>query len=612
MERIIGIDLGTTNSCVAAVLDGVPTVFANHGGYKTTPSMFAIAKNGKRVVGHLAKRQAVTNAEATVHAIKRLIGRKWDSEARVRASEAVPYQLVEGPNGDIRVKLGDEVLTIPEISSQVLSEMRRVAEAALDGPVQKAVITVPAYFNDAQRQATKDAGRIAGLDVVRIINEPTAAALAYGFGKELERKIAVFDMGGGTFDISILQISGGVFDVVATAGDSFLGGEDFDERIIEWLVFNFAKEHRIDLRRDKMALQRLKAVAEKAKCELSTATTAEINLPFIYSTGQDDALHLQRTLTREKLEDLTDDLIERAIVLCDRTLKEARIATEDLDEVLLVGGQTRMPKLQQRVRDLFGREPSKGVHPDEAVALGAAIQGSLLAQDTSAGEMLLLDVTPLSLGIMIVGGYFQVLIPKNTTVPTSATHTFTTVTDGQTTVKILVLQGESELAAENELLGEFMLTGLRPAPRGQVEIDVTFEISADGIVSVKARDAETGQQQAITVTATHGLSEEELREIVDRNADYLLEAKEEERFEAARTQTERVIREIERLFPEVERAVEASDFGDDALKKARNAVERARTAIDARDLEVVQSAREGLDRTLNLFKGILERMRGGA
>ncbi|MDF1565077.1 MAG: molecular chaperone DnaK [Deltaproteobacteria bacterium] len=611
MERIIGIDLGTTNSCVAAVVDGVPTVFANRGGYKTTPSMFAVAKNGKRVVGHIAKRQAVTNAEGTVHAIKRLIGRKWDSEARVRAAESVPYVLVEGPTGDIRVRIGDEILAIPEISSQILTEMRRVAEAAMEDSVHKAVVTVPAYFNDAQRQATKDAGKIAGLEVIRIINEPTAAALAYGFGKELERKIAVFDMGGGTFDISILQISGGVFDVVATAGDSFLGGEDFDERIIEWLVFNFAKEHRVDLRKDKMALQRLKDVAEKAKCELSSATSAEINLPFIYSTGQDDALHLQRSLSREKLEDLVDDLIERSLVLCERTLKEAGLSKEDLDEVLLVGGQTRMPRIQKRVKEIFGKDPSKGVHPDEVVALGAAIQGSLLVEDTGASEMLLLDVTPMSLGIMIVGGYFQVLISKNTTVPTSATHTFTTVSDGQTNVKILVLQGESELAAENELLGEFMLTGLRAAPRGEVEIDVTFEISADGIVSVKARDSETGLQQAITVTATHGLSEDELRDIVDRNADFMLEAREDERFEASKTDMERLAREIERLFPQVEDAVRGTDFGTDAVKKARAALERARAAVEARDLPAIEKSKESLERTVTLFKGVLSRMRGG-
>jgi len=611
MDRIIGIDLGTTNSCVAAVVDGVPTVFANRGGYKTTPSMFAVAKNGKRVVGHIAKRQAVTNAEGTVHAVKRLIGRPWNSEARQRSMDSFPFTLVEGEGGDIRVRLSTETLSIPEISSQVLTEMRRVAEAALEETVRRAVITVPAYFNDSQRQATKDAGVIAGLDVVRIINEPTAAALAYGFGKELERTIAVFDLGGGTFDISILRIRGGVFDVVATAGDSFLGGEDFDERIIEWLVFNFAKENRVDLRKDKMALQRLKDAAEKAKCELSSATSAEINLPFIYSTGKDDALHLQRSLTRQKLEDLVDDLVERSFVICEHTMKEAGLTPDKLDEVILVGGQSRMPRVQTRVAEVFGKEPTKGVHPDEVVALGAAIQGSLLGQDSVTNEMLLLDVTPMSLGIMIVGGYFQVLIGKNTTVPTSANHRFTTVSDGQTTVKILVLQGESELASENELLGEFMLTGLRAAARGQVEVEVTFEISADGIVSVKAKDMETGLQQTITVTASHGLTEDELRDIVDRNADYMLEAKENEQFDAVKTEIDRLAREVGKLLPKVEAAVAGTDFGVDALKKARTTLEHSKTAMQSKDLESVEKAKASLERTLNLFKGVLQRVRPG-
>lgn len=611
MEPVIGIDLGTTNSCVAAVVDGVPSVFANKGGYKTTPSIFAIAKNGRRVVGQIAKRQAVTNPVMTVHAAKRIIGRRWGSDEQKRTSETVAYELVEGPEGDVRVKLGDEVLSIPEVSAQILNEMRLVAESAMGQSVRKAVLTVPAYFSDAQRQATKDAGAIAGLDVIRIINEPTAAALAYGFRKQIDCKLAVFDLGGGTFDVSIMRIGGGVFDVVATSGDSFLGGEDFDERIIEWLVFNFAKEHKVDLRGDKMALQRLKDAAEKAKCELSSTTTTQINLPFIYSTGKSDALHLQRTLTREKLEELTVDLVDRAVVLCEKTIAEAGFGPNGLDEILLVGGQTRMPLVQARVAKLFGRDASKGVHPDEVVALGAAIQASLLTggAEEEGESMLLLDVTPMSLGIMIVGGYFQVVISKNTTVPTSATHPFTTVKDDQKQVKIIVLQGENELAERNEVLGEFILTGLRVAPRGEVEIEVTFEISADGIVSVKARDTETGQQQAITVTATHGLSQDELHDIVDKNVDQLLDIRLTEKFGEMKTEAERLMREVSKLFPDVKGLVADTDFGVDAVKKAETSLSRARTAIEARDERSLKSAVQSLERTLTMFQGVIERGR---
>ena len=422
MEKVIGIDLGTTNSCVAVFEDGGPAVIPNRGGYRTTPSMVAVAENGKRLVGHIAKRQAITNAENTVYAAKRLIGRKWDSPPIRAAVESVSYDIVEGPHNDVRVRLRDKSYSIPEISSYVLQEMKLVAEEYLGEDVHKVVVTVPAYFNDGQRQATKDAGRICGLDVIRIINEPTAAALAYGFGKEVERKVAVYDLGGGTFDISVLEIGNGVFEVISTAGDTFLGGEDFDKRIIDWLVFGFAKEHKIDLRKDKMALQRLKDVAEKAKCELSAVTETEINLPFIISTANNDALHLQRTLTREKLEELTMDLVERTVQICKKTLDDAGLSRDELDEIILVGGQTRMPKVQEMVAEFFGREACKGVHPDEVVGLGAAIQGSALVDDEN--DMLLLDVTPHSLGIMIHGGLFHKLIQQNTTVPTSESHIF--------------------------------------------------------------------------------------------------------------------------------------------------------------------------------------------
>jgi len=608
-EKVIGIDLGTTNSCVAIVEDGTPVVIPNRGGYKTTPSMVAIAENGKRLVGHIAKRQAITNAENTVYAAKRLIGRKWGSAAVRTSLETMPYRIVEGPHDDVRIMLRDQVFSVPEISAFILQEMKLITEEYLGEEIIKAVVTVPAYFNDGQRQATKDAGRIAGLDVIRIINEPTAAALAYGFGRNIERKVAVYDLGGGTFDISILEIGNGVFEVISTAGDTFLGGEDFDRRIIDWLVFNFQKEHKVDLRKDKMALQRLKDVAEKAKCELSSVRETEINLPFIISTGRNEALHLQTTLTRDKLEELTLDLIERTVDICAKTLEEAEIGKADIEDVILVGGMTRMPRVQQMVAEFFGLEPCKGVHPDEVVALGAAIQGAALTDEKN--DILLLDVTPHSLGIMIVGGYFHKLIEQNTTVPTSKSHVFTTVKDNQTSVKILVLQGESDRAEENELLGEFVLTGLRRAPRGEVEIEVTFHISADGIVSVKARDLETGLEQSITVTATSGLTEDEIKKMIDANKDYMVEVRSGQEFEKARHQAERILDEIEHLFPQVSEIISGSDFGQDAVKKARGVVERARAAIAARDLQGLTEATEALTRTLNMFRGVVSKTRAG-
>ncbi len=604
-EKVVGIDLGTTNSCVAIVEDGTPVVIPNRGGYKTTPSMVAIAENGKRLVGHIAKRQAITNAENTVYASKRLIGRKWGSAAVRQSLETVPYRIVEGPHDDVRIMLRDQVFSVSEIAAYILQEMKLITEEYLGEEVQKAVVTVPAYFNDAQRQATKDAGRVAGLEVIRIINEPTAAALAYGFGKTMERRVSVYDLGGGTFDISILEIGNGVFEVMSTAGDTFLGGEDFDRRIIDWLVAGFQREHKIDLRKDKMVLQRLKDVAEKAKCELSSVRETEINLPFIISTGRNEALHLQTTLSREKLEELTADLVERTIDICARTLEEAEISKGDLEEVILVGGMTRMPLVQQRVAEFFGLEPCKGVHPDEVVALGAAIQASALTDEKH--EILLLDVTPHSLGIMIVGGYFHKLIEQNTTVPTSKSHVFTTVKDNQTSVKILVLQGESDRAEENELLGEFVLNGLRRAPRGEVEIEVTFHISADGIVSVTARDLETGLEQSITVTATSGLTEDELKKMVEANKDYMVEVRSGQEFDRARHSAEKVLDEVESLFPRVSDIISGSDFGQDAVKKARSVIERVRAAIAHKDLAALTEGTEALSRTLNMFRGVVSK-----
>ncbi|MFN3198162.1 MAG: molecular chaperone DnaK [Bradymonadia bacterium] len=604
MERIIGIDLGTTNSCVALVEDGTPVVLPNKGGYRITPSVVAVAENGRRLVGHIAKRQAVTNAVHTVHGAKRLMGRKFESPQVSRITESVTYDVVEGPHGDPRIQLRDRVYSVPEISSIILQEMKLIAEQYTGDVIEKAVITVPAYFNDSQRQATKDAGRISGLDVVRIINEPTAAALAYGYGREVEGVLAVYDLGGGTFDISILQIHDGVFEVLATAGDTFLGGQDFDNRIImDWLVADFQREHNIDLRQDKMALQRLRDAAEKAKCELSTATEAGINLPFIISTGGRDALHLQKTLTRSRLEELTLDLVERTVRICE---KAANDAGEDIDGVLLVGGMTRMPLIQQKVKELFGMDPMKGVHPDEVVALGAAIQGAALQDDKR--DVLLLDVTPHSLGIMVVGGFFSVLIPQNTTVPTSKSHIFTTVRDYQTSVKILVLQGESERAEENELLGEFILTGLRPAPKGEVEIEITFEINADGIVSVSAKDLETGQQQAITVAATSGLTEEEIKRMAAENQEYLVQARATEEQEKLRNQVQRSLGEVDKVFPRACEILAGVDYGEEAIRKAEGVLRQARHALAHGDAEALGSAGDALSKTLNMLKGVVQRV----
>ncbi len=606
MERVLGIDLGTTNTCVAIVEEGVPTVIPNRGGYKTTPSMVAITEAGKRLVGHIAKRQAITNAENTVYAAKRLIGRKWTSPQVKNAVSTASYKIVEGPHGDVRLVLRDKTYSVAEISAMILQEAKIFAEDYLNEPVTKAVITVPAYFNDNQRQATKDAGAIAGLDVIRIINEPTAAALAYGFGKNVDKVIAVFDLGGGTFDISVLEISSsGVFKVIATAGDTFLGGEDFDGRVIDWLVEGFKEQHQVDLRQDRMALQRLKDAAEKAKCELSGVAETEINLPFIISSGRNDALHLQRTLTRAKLNELCEDLVERCIEICRQTLEDARLEKDEIEEVILVGGMTRMPAVQDSVTKFFGREPCKGVHPDEVVGLGAAVQGAALVDESR--EMILLDVTPHALGIMTFGSKFEELIPKNTTVPTSRSKIFTTSRDNQTAVKILVMQGDSEKATDNELLGEFILTGLRRAPKGQVEIEVNFEINSDGIVSVSAKDLETGQAQSIQVTASSGLTKDEVKAMMDNAKDFLVEARTNDEFEGVKQEAEKFVTEIEKMFPQVEAVVASSDFGREAIGKARSILEKTRDAIAKRESAVVKEQMEALARTHRMFKGVVSR-----
>jgi molecular chaperone DnaK len=606
MERVIGIDLGTTNSCVSILEGDTPVVIPNRGGYKTTPSVVAVTEAGKRLVGHIAKRQAITNAENTVYAAKRLIGRKWNSPQVKNAIMTSSYSIVEGPHADVRIKLRDKTYSIPEVSSIVLQEMKIIAEDYLGEPVKKAVVTVPAYFNDNQRQATKDAGAIAGLDVIRIINEPTSASLAYGYGKDLDRTVAVYDLGGGTFDVSILEIgSHGVFKVISTTGDTFLGGEDFDARIIDWLIGSFQEEHQIDLRQDRMALQRLRDAAEKAKCELSSVRETEINLPFIISTGRNEALHLQRSLSRQTLEKLTEDLVERTIDICRQAIGDAKLDVDEIEDVILVGGMTRMPVVQQAVAAFFSREPNKSVHPDEVVAMGAAIQGAALVQEKQ--DMILLDVTPHALGIMTFGSHFEELIPQNTTVPTSRTKIFTTSRDDQTAVKILVMQGESKRADDNELLGEFILTGLRRAPKGHVEIEVAFEINTDGIVSVHAKDLETGQAQSIQVTATSGLTQDEVKNMMSSAQDYLVERRSDEQYEGAKQEAETLISEIEQMFPEIERVVGGADFGRDAIAKARSAVDKTRAAIAAKDTPQLKEQVDQLARTQRMFKGVVSR-----
>jgi molecular chaperone DnaK len=606
-EPVIGIDLGTTNSVVATVQGGAPVVIRNRTGANLTPSVVAVSKTGKRLVGQIAKRQAITNPQDTVYAAKRLIGRKFSSQQVQDSLKVLSYQVVCGEHDDIRVKLGGKDVSLPEVSAMVLRELKADADQYFGRPVTRAVITVPAYFNDGQRQATKDAGRIAGLDVLRIINEPTAAALAYGFGRTVNGKITVFDLGGGTFDVSVLEVGNGVFDVIATGGDTYLGGEDFDNRIIEWLVMGFAKEHGIDLRKDRMALQRLKDAAEKAKIELSTVKETQINLPFICTPpGGGAALHLQKALTRERLEELVNDLIERCITHCDQVLAEAKVKTSDLKEMILVGGMTRMPKVVEAVKKYFKRDPCKGVHPDEVVALGAAVQADALTSEES--QVLLLDVTPQSLGVAIAGGYVRRLIPKNTTVPTAVTEAFNTSKDDQTTVKIMVLQGEADLAHQNELLGEFILTGLRPAKRGEVEIEVTFEINSEGIVSVSARDKETGQKQSITVTASGGLTEDELQRILEEQGDYMLEARVSDELKNKRNELDAVMKEVSDLLPKVQQVTEGSEFGVDAVAKAVKGLESARRARDQGNLAAVSEAVDTLNRTLNLFRGVIQRI----
>ncbi len=583
MTKVIGIDLGTTNSCVAVMEGGKPRVLENAEGMNTTPSIVAFTEDGEKLVGLPAKRQAVTNPINTLFAIKRLIGRRYDDPMVEKDKKLVPYKIVEGPNGDAWVEAHGKTYSPQQVSAFILQKMKETAEAKLGETVTQAVITVPAYFNDAQRQATKDAGKIAGLEVLRIINEPTAGALSYGLEKKTEAKtIAVYDLGGGTFDISILEIGDGVFEVKATNGDTFLGGEDFDMKLVNYLADEFKKEQGIDLRNDKLALQRLKEAAEKAKIELSSSQQTEVNLPFI-TADQSGPKHLTMKLTRAKLESLVDDLIARTRGPCEKALKDAGLKAAEIDEVVLVGGMTRMPKVQQVVKEVFGQEPHRGVNPDEVVAVGAAIQAGVLQGDVK--DVLLLDVTPLSLGIETLGGVFTRLIDRNTTIPTKKSQTFSTAEDGQSAVTIRVSQGEREMAADNKLLGQFDLVGIPPAPRGLPQIEVTFDIDANGIVHVSAKDKATAKEQSIRIQASGGLSENEIDQMVKDAESHAADDKKKRELVEARNQAEALVHATEKQLSENESNAAVATAKPDVEK----AIADVKEALGAEDAERIQS-----------------------